>query len=86
MTRFLFLILFSINFWSCDDKEEATDSIPPNIEITYPPNNSTVSEIVNISCTTHLQQQPLTLPRYNKSNNVNGCLLLPLFNQNNGQI
>lgn len=50
MNRFLFLILFSINFWSCDDKEEATDSIPPNIEITYPPNNSTVSEIVNISC------------------------------------
>ena len=42
-----FLLVSFLFFWSC---EEEQDNTPPAVTITFPQSNSTVSEIVSITC------------------------------------
>jgi Tol biopolymer transport system component len=53
MKKLLFLLLVSSAvFYSCEETEspEVNDTTPPTVTITSPQNNSTVSEIVTITC------------------------------------
>jgi Leucine-rich repeat (LRR) protein len=51
MKRFFYpiSIISVLIYWSCEDKVEE-DTTPPTVSITYPLNNSTVSEMVTINC------------------------------------
>ena len=44
-----FLPILLIGFWSCEEEVEE-DTTPPTVTITFPQNNTTVSEIVSITC------------------------------------
>ena len=48
----LLLIMFVVivSLQSCNTPNEPNDDIPPTVTITTPPNNSTVSEVINITC------------------------------------
>ena len=47
MKKYLLPILL-IGFWSCEEEQDTT---PPTVTITFPQNNSSVSEMVTITCT-----------------------------------
>ena len=50
MRRYLSLILFiGLAFWSCEEEQEV-DTTPPTVTVTFPQNNSSVSEMVTITC------------------------------------
>ena len=49
MKKYILPTLFlSFLFWSCEDEVE--DTTPPTVSISYPLNNSTVSEMITINC------------------------------------
>jgi hypothetical protein len=52
MKRLLLIVLPLLLIVGCEDKkeEEYVDDIPPNILITFPQNNSTIFEMVTITC------------------------------------
>lgn len=50
MRRYLTLLLFiGLAFWSCEEEQEV-DTTPPTVTVTFPQNNSSVSEMVTITC------------------------------------
>jgi hypothetical protein len=50
MVRCITLLLFiGLAFWGCEEAEEK-DTTPPTVTITFPQNNSSVSEMVSITC------------------------------------
>ena len=43
------MLILSMDFWGCQEEVEK-DNILPSVNITYPQNNSSISEMVTITC------------------------------------
>jgi len=51
MKRFLPLLILPLLIWvACEEKKSEEDTTPPTVTITSPQNNSSVSEVVSITC------------------------------------
>ena len=51
MKRFLPLLILPLFIWvACEEKKSEEDTTPPTVTITSPQNNSSVSEVVSITC------------------------------------
>ena len=46
---YLLLTIVSLIYWGCED-EQKLDTTPPSVTVTFPQNNSSVSEMISITC------------------------------------
>ena len=46
---YLLLTIVSLIYWGCED-EQKLDTTPPSVTVTFPQNNSSVSETISITC------------------------------------
>ena len=48
---YLLLPILFLIYWGCEEEQvEEEDTTPPTVTITFPQNNTTVFELVNITC------------------------------------